>query len=411
MQRPVALHLVSVPGIERSHPYLRPDGAGWPDNTARFLAFSRAVAAMVRADPPDVLHLHDWHTGAVLAALPAPPPTVLDAAQHRLPGRHRRHLAAPHRSPWAPLRVVGRHQPAQRRPSPSPTASSRCRPTTPARSSRRPAGSAWTDRCGPAATPSSGSATGSTRRAGTRRPTRSLAAPLPAGGRGLLAARRRNRDAVLERVGWRDDGRPLAVMVHAPDGPEGRRHDPADRAGAAPRPDAPRRARRRARSTLARALAGVAADHPDVFAFVERHDEALARRMFGGGRRVPHAEPLRAVRAGPDGGHAVRRDPGRDARRRAPRHRARRRRITGRPRVRRRFRRRRRRRGDAVPGRPAARRPPPPRAARAADHGRRLVVGRARGPLRRRVRAARRSRSRNPSSGAPSGRARPAGHK
>ncbi len=43
------LHLVSVPGIERSHPYLQPDGMGWPDNDARFLAFSRAVAAMVRA--------------------------------------------------------------------------------------------------------------------------------------------------------------------------------------------------------------------------------------------------------------------------------------------------------------------------------------------------------------------------
>ena len=26
------VHLVSVPGIARSHPYLRPDGAGWPDN-------------------------------------------------------------------------------------------------------------------------------------------------------------------------------------------------------------------------------------------------------------------------------------------------------------------------------------------------------------------------------------------
>ena len=71
------VHLVTVPRIERSHPYLQPDGTGWPDNAARFLGFSRAVAAMVRADPPDVLHLHDWHTAAVLAALPDPPPTVL----------------------------------------------------------------------------------------------------------------------------------------------------------------------------------------------------------------------------------------------------------------------------------------------------------------------------------------------
>src|SRR5215218_9820348 len=71
------LHLVAVPVIERSHPYLQPDGTGWPDNDARFLAFSRAVAAIVRAAPPDVLHLHDWHTAAVLAALPQPPPSVL----------------------------------------------------------------------------------------------------------------------------------------------------------------------------------------------------------------------------------------------------------------------------------------------------------------------------------------------
>ena len=31
----------------------------------------------MREDPPDVLHLNDWHTGAVLAALNAPPPSVL----------------------------------------------------------------------------------------------------------------------------------------------------------------------------------------------------------------------------------------------------------------------------------------------------------------------------------------------
>src|SRR5215210_3673077 len=40
------VHLVSVPGLERSHPYLRPDGTGWPDNDARFLAFGCAVGAL-----------------------------------------------------------------------------------------------------------------------------------------------------------------------------------------------------------------------------------------------------------------------------------------------------------------------------------------------------------------------------
>jgi starch synthase len=71
------LRLVDVPGMARPHPYLRPDGEGWPDNTERFFRFARAVAADIEADPPDVLHLNDWHTGAVSAALGEPPPTVL----------------------------------------------------------------------------------------------------------------------------------------------------------------------------------------------------------------------------------------------------------------------------------------------------------------------------------------------
>jgi starch synthase len=71
------LHLVRTKGIERSHPYLRPDGRGWPDNAERFIGFSRAIASMILADPPDVVHLNDWHTGAVLAAFIEPPPSVL----------------------------------------------------------------------------------------------------------------------------------------------------------------------------------------------------------------------------------------------------------------------------------------------------------------------------------------------
>ena len=76
---PVAgrLHLVDVAGMARSHPYLEPDGEGWPDNAERFLRFARAVAARVEQSRPDVLHLNDWHTGAVLAALTDQPPTVV----------------------------------------------------------------------------------------------------------------------------------------------------------------------------------------------------------------------------------------------------------------------------------------------------------------------------------------------
>jgi starch synthase len=71
------LHLVSVPAMRRPHPYLQANGEGWHDNSERFFRFSRAVAAYVERDPPDVLHLNDWHTGAVLAALSEAPPTVL----------------------------------------------------------------------------------------------------------------------------------------------------------------------------------------------------------------------------------------------------------------------------------------------------------------------------------------------
>jgi starch synthase len=71
------LHLVDVPGMARSHPYLKPDGDGWPDNAERFFRFARAIAARVEQSPPDLLHINDWHTGATLAALTDPPPTVL----------------------------------------------------------------------------------------------------------------------------------------------------------------------------------------------------------------------------------------------------------------------------------------------------------------------------------------------
>ena len=69
--------LVDVPGMARAHPYLQPDGSGWPDNDRRFFAFSAAVAALISDTEPDVVHLNDWHTATALAHLRAPPPTVL----------------------------------------------------------------------------------------------------------------------------------------------------------------------------------------------------------------------------------------------------------------------------------------------------------------------------------------------
>ncbi|WP_040492377.1 glycogen synthase [Ilumatobacter nonamiensis] len=72
------LTLVSVPGIARPHPYLQADGSGWEDNSERFFRFSRALAALIERERPDLVHLNDWHTGSALAALgPDAPPTIV----------------------------------------------------------------------------------------------------------------------------------------------------------------------------------------------------------------------------------------------------------------------------------------------------------------------------------------------
>jgi starch synthase len=69
--------LVSVPGIARPNPYVDDEGQGWPDNADRFFAFAAAVAALVRARKPDVLHCNDWHTAAALGFLEKSTPSVL----------------------------------------------------------------------------------------------------------------------------------------------------------------------------------------------------------------------------------------------------------------------------------------------------------------------------------------------
>lgn len=71
------LHLLSTPKLARAHPYLRPDGQGWPDNAERFFGFARAVASYVAETRPDVVHLNDWHTATALAALDESIPSVL----------------------------------------------------------------------------------------------------------------------------------------------------------------------------------------------------------------------------------------------------------------------------------------------------------------------------------------------
>src|SRR5436853_52813 len=43
----------------------------------RVLVVTAELAPVTSVGPPDVLHLHEWHTAAVLGALPRPPPSVL----------------------------------------------------------------------------------------------------------------------------------------------------------------------------------------------------------------------------------------------------------------------------------------------------------------------------------------------
>ncbi|HZX55658.1 MAG TPA: glycogen/starch synthase [Ilumatobacteraceae bacterium] len=69
--------LINAFGVVKSHPYLQPDGTGWPDNDRRFMAFSAALAALTKVRKPDVLHLNDWHTCAALGHLDELPPTML----------------------------------------------------------------------------------------------------------------------------------------------------------------------------------------------------------------------------------------------------------------------------------------------------------------------------------------------
>jgi starch synthase len=81
------LTLVSVPGIDRPHPYHDAHGAGWPDNDARFIAFSVAVAALARATGPEVVHLNDWHTSAAAAGVHGEIPIVLSVHNLAYQGR------------------------------------------------------------------------------------------------------------------------------------------------------------------------------------------------------------------------------------------------------------------------------------------------------------------------------------
>lgn len=70
------VHLLSSPSLPRPDPYNDARGRGWPDNDRRFFSFSAAVASFIVSTAPDVVHINDWHTGAVPGLLNEAPPTV-----------------------------------------------------------------------------------------------------------------------------------------------------------------------------------------------------------------------------------------------------------------------------------------------------------------------------------------------
>ena len=344
------VHLVSVPRMARSHPYLSPDGSGWPDNAARFLAFSRAVAAMVRRGPPDVLHLNDWHTGAVLAALPKPPPSVLtvhnvayqgvtDGGWLRRLGPRSRHYewwggTNPLSGAIALADAVVTVSPNHAKRDPHAGRRLRARRTAACSGCGRVRHPQW-HRHG---------AVGPGDRRSPRHDVLECRSRHGAGGEGDEP--RRAADEV-----WMARRRHAAGRDgDSADRAEGRRPDPADRAGASAPPAAPDRARRRRGAARQRPRRPGGRPPPRV-----RLRRGL-RRATGPPdvrrrRPVRDAEPVRAVWPDPDAGDALRHDPRRHRRRRTGRHRARRRCVTRRQRVRRRQRGCRRARVGAVPGR------------------------------------------------------------
>ena len=271
------LHLVDVPGIARTHPYLQPSGEGWPDNAERFFRFARAVAAVVSADLPDVVHLNDWHTATVLAALDTPPPSVLSIHNLAYQGQaDARWLAmlgpqAQHYEWWGAVNPLsGAIALADRIVAVSPNY---------AQEILTPEGGCGLD--GPLAHRRDdvvGILNGIDTNVWDPETDRHLVARFS---RADLTARQANRSALLARFGFPDDGVALATVVTRLTEQKG-----IDLL----LPLVPLLAQIPLRLAvlgsgdvaLSEQLAALAAQHPDSLAFVDGYDEALSHLMFGG---------------------------------------------------------------------------------------------------------------------------------
>lgn len=73
VERGMSLYLIRADRyFDREYLYGTRDG-DYPDNAERFVFFSRAVLETLRADPPQVLHCHDWQTALAIAFLKSQP--------------------------------------------------------------------------------------------------------------------------------------------------------------------------------------------------------------------------------------------------------------------------------------------------------------------------------------------------
>lgn len=280
------LHLVGSDEMARPHPYLRPDGQGWPDNDLRFMTFSQAIAALVAADPPDVVHLNDWHTGAALAKLDGSVPSVLSlhnlAYQGVTDGRWLTRLGPRARHfEWygSTNPLSGAIALADAVVAVSPTY---------AREILTPAGGFGVDgslrnRWAAVSGILNGIDTAVWDPATDPHIVANYSSADPPATR--AAAKAASRAEIARRVGreqaWADD-RPLAVMVTRLTAQKG-----VDLvAEVVPvLADIPLRlvVLGSGEASLAAALSGAAAAHPDSFAFVEAYDDDLAHLLFAGG--------------------------------------------------------------------------------------------------------------------------------
>ena len=265
----------SVPGMARPHPYLTPSARAGRTTASGSSASPARVAAYVEHDPPDVLHLNDWHTGPV--------------AGRARPIRHRpscRSTTSPTRASPAGVarRASGRGAHYEWWGDTNPLSGALALADRIVAVSPHYAREITTPRAASGST-----AAARPRRRADRDPQRDRHRRVEPGDRPAPrddvrradARRVRPNRAALARAGRVPRRRRAAGDDrHPADAPEGRRPRHAARPAAR---QIPMRLACSGRETrCSRRSSAGSAEHPDTLAFVEGYDEALSHLMFAG---------------------------------------------------------------------------------------------------------------------------------